>query len=139
MRFLGPTNLSHVTRKRDLVCHPQNSCDFAFSTMRAARATDCQLVYRNAIADNRVPPFKTLCSTTRHEFYGKDPGSNDSQALCLCYYLPEQGLLTPFYHEFRKNAATDLTGYQTLQSVLGADDMDAVKQRWEVYTAGLRF
>lgn len=94
---------------------------------------------KEAIADNRVPPFKTLCSTTRHEFYEEDPGTNYSQARYLCYYLQEQGLLTQFYHEFRKNAATDPTGYTTLQSVLGTDDMETFKQRWEAYTAALRF
>ncbi|MDA1232596.1 MAG: hypothetical protein O2856_17640 [Planctomycetota bacterium] len=94
---------------------------------------------KEAIANKRVPLFKTLCSTTRHEFYEEDPGTNYSQARYLCYYLQEQGLLTQFYHEFRINAATDPTGYQTLQSVLGTDDMDAFKQRWEAYTAALRF
>ncbi len=94
---------------------------------------------KEAIAEKRVPAFKTLCSTTRHEFYEEDPGTNYSQARYLCYYLQEQGLLVKFYHEFRENVVTDPTGYKTLQNVLGTDDMEAFKQRWEAYTAGLRF
>lgn len=94
---------------------------------------------KEAIADQRVPAFKTLCSTTRHEFYEEDPGANYAQARYLCYYLQEQGLLVKFYHEFRENVASDPTGYKTLQNVLGTDDMDEFKQRWEACTAALRF
>ena len=94
---------------------------------------------KEAIADQRVPEFKTLCGTTRHEFYEEDPGTNYSQARYLCYYLQEQGLLVQFYHEFRENVTSDPTGYKTLQNVLGTDDMDEFKQRWEAWTAALRF
>ena len=94
---------------------------------------------KEAIADQRVPAFKTLCSTTRHEFYEEDPGTNYAQARYLCYYLQEQGLLVKYYHEFRENVASDPTGYKTLQNVLGTDDMDEFKQRWEAYAAALRF
>lgn len=94
---------------------------------------------KEAIAERRVPAFKTLCSTTRHQFYSEDKGINYAQARYLCYYLQEQGLLKTFYHEFRKNVESDPTGYKTLQSVLGTKDMDAFKKRWEAYTAALHF
>ncbi len=94
---------------------------------------------QTAIASRRVPSFKTLCSTSTREFYQEDPGTNYSQARYLCYYLQEKGLLVKYYHTFRKNARQDPTGYDTLKQVLGEDDMDAFKQRWEKYVAALRF
>ena len=48
-------------------------------------------------------------------------------------------MLVRYYHEFRRNVKSDPTGYQTLQSVLGIPDMDKFKERWEAYTATLRF
>ncbi len=94
---------------------------------------------KKAIAGNRVPDFKTLCSTTTEEFYHKDPGTNYSQARYLCYYLQEQGLLRKFYHDFRRNALADPTGYETLKATLGTDDMTAFKERWQAFTASLNF
>ena len=94
---------------------------------------------QRAIAKDSVPSFKELCSTTRHEFYNKDKGTNYSQARYLCYYLQERGLLRKFYHAFHKNAPKDPTGYQTLQAVLEVDDMSKFKQEWQVYVSKLRF
>lgn len=94
---------------------------------------------QSAIADGDVPAFKTLCSTTTHEFYEEDPGTNYAQARYLCYYLQQQGLLRKYYHAFVKNAKTDPTGYNTLKSVLDVQDMDAFKDKWEAYVGGLRF
>ena len=50
----------------------------------------------------KMPTFKELCSTTTREFYGRDPGTNYSQARYLCYYLQEHGLLVKYYHEFHR-------------------------------------
>ena len=94
---------------------------------------------QSAIADRDVPSFKTLCSTTTHEFYEEDPGTNYAQARYLCYYLQEQGLLRKYYHAFVKNAKNDPTGYNTLKAVFGVNDMDAFKEKWEAYVGGLRF
>lgn len=94
---------------------------------------------KDAIAANRVPPFETLCSTTTHEFYRKDPGTNYAQARYLCFYLQEQGLLIEYFHKFRQNVAHDPGGYKTLQDVLGTQNMDAFQKRWEAYTAALSF
>jgi len=94
---------------------------------------------QSAIAARSVPDFQTLCSTTTHEFYNKDVGTNYSQARYLCYYLQEQELLVRYYHEFRRNVKSDPTGYQTLQSVLGIQDMETFKERWEAFSATLRF
>ncbi len=94
---------------------------------------------KKAIADQRVPEFKTLCGTTTREFYDKDPGTNYSQARYLCFYLQEQGLCRRYYHESRRNVGTDPTGYATLQNVLGTEDMSQFKERWEAYTASLTF
>ncbi len=48
---------------------------------------------QNAIKRNEVPTFGILCSTTTHQFYRADPGTNYAQARYLCYYLQEKGLL----------------------------------------------
>ncbi len=94
---------------------------------------------QQAIQAGRVPSFETLCSTTDHQFYQQDPGTNYAQARYLCYYLQEKGLLHRYYHSFVKNAATDPTGYNTLKQVLGREDMRAFKVEWERYVLGLRF
>lgn len=91
------------------------------------------------IKDGKVPPFKTLCQTSRYEFYQEDPGTNYSQARYLCYYLQQKGKLRTFYHEFVKNVDRDPTGYSTLQQVLGEEDMEKFKPKWEEYVMRLRF
>ncbi len=94
---------------------------------------------KQAIREKRVPSFKTLCSTTDHEFYHKDQGTNYAQARYLCYYLQEHGLLRKFYHAFHANRKKDPTGYSTLKAVLGCEDMDQFKKDWEAYVLKLRF
>jgi hypothetical protein len=93
---------------------------------------------QQAIRNKRVPPFKTLCSTTTNEFYNEDPGTNYSQARYLCYYLQEKGLLVKYYHAFRLAADKDPTGHETLKKILGREDMDAFKTEWEAFAAKLR-
>ncbi len=94
---------------------------------------------QEAIREGRVPSFKTLCSTTDHQFYHEDCGTNYAQARYLCYYLEQHRLLRKFYHRFRANHAKDPTGYNTLKEVLGRDDMDAFQKEWEAYVLKLRF
>jgi hypothetical protein len=94
---------------------------------------------QKALKKGTVPSFETLCGTTTHEFYDRDSGSNYAQARYLCYYLQERGLLTKYYHAFRKNADTDPTGYKTLLSILEEDDADAFRTRWEKFVQELRF
>jgi hypothetical protein len=94
---------------------------------------------QRAIRDGRVPSFKTLCSTTSHQFYQEDRGTNYAQARYLCYYLEQHHLLRKFYHRFRANCRDDPTGYNTLKEVLGRDDMEAFQEDWEAYVLKLRF
>lgn len=94
---------------------------------------------QQAIAAARVPSFRTLCGTSTEEFYGEDPGTNYSQARYLCYYLQEQGLLEKYFHQFRRDAKDDPTGYVTLKEILGERDMVAFQKRWEKYVTKLRF
>ena len=94
---------------------------------------------QEAIRKQRVPSFKTLCSTTTHQFYSMDKGTNYAQARYLCYYLQEHGLLRKFYHRFHANHKKDPAGYDTLKEILGRDDMDKFKQDWEAYVMKLRF
>jgi hypothetical protein len=93
---------------------------------------------QTAIRDKELPPFETLCSTTTEEFYEKDRGANYAQARYLCYYLQQKGLLQEFYRRFRANCQEDPTGYQTLQEVLGRNDMAAFQKEWEAYVLKLR-
>ncbi len=94
---------------------------------------------QRAIDAERVPSFKTLCSTSTHEFYQEDPGTNYAQARYLCYYLQEKNLLRKYYHRFREAHERDPTGFATLQSVLGEEDMRAFQDRWEAWVMTLRF
>jgi hypothetical protein len=92
-----------------------------------------------AIREGRVPSFERLCGTTTREFYEEDPGTHYSQARYLCYYLQEKGLLLKYFQAFRRSAADDPTGYQTLKKILGEEDMAAFKKKWESYVFALRF
>ncbi len=94
---------------------------------------------QSAIRKNEVPSFESLCSTTTHEFYERDKGTNYSQARYLCYYLQERGLLQRYYRAFRKNSAEDPTGFKTLRTVLGEADMADFQKRWEAEILKLKF
>jgi hypothetical protein len=94
---------------------------------------------QEAIRKKQVPTFQTLCSTTSHEFYQSDRGTNYAQTRYLCYYLQQKGLLRKFYHQFFANRKKDHTGYATLQQVLGRKDMAAFQKDWEAFVLKLRF
>ena len=94
---------------------------------------------QRAIRQGNVPSMGTLCSTTTHQFYRADPGTNYSQARYLCYYLQEKGLLRKYYRDFTANHEFDPTGYQTLKKTLGVDDMAEFKRSWEAFVLSLRF
>ncbi len=94
---------------------------------------------QRAIRAASVPSFPTLTSTTTHEFYGEDPGTNYSQARYLCYWLQEKGRLRDFYRRFRRDVKKDPTGVETLRAVIGERDLDAWKKKWESWVLGLRF
>jgi hypothetical protein len=93
---------------------------------------------QEAIRNDQVPSFRTLCSMTDDAFY-RDRGPHYAQARYLCYYLQEHGLLEKFYRQFHANAQSDPTGYQALQSVLGRGDMNAFQAEWEAFVLKLRF
>jgi hypothetical protein len=95
---------------------------------------------QKAIAEKRVPPFATLCGTSSDEFYNHDDkGTNYAQARYLCYYLQERDLLTKFYHAFRQRAEEDPSGYETLVSILGEEDMADFQKRWEEWVLGPKY
>jgi len=95
-----------------------------------------------AIRDGKTVSFQQLTSMAETEFYGGANGAgynqHYAQARYLCYYLQETGLLLKFYHEFVANAGRDPTGYNTLKRVLGEDDMDGFKKKWEKFVLELR-
>ena len=94
---------------------------------------------KRAIRARQVPPFRELLSASEVTFYEEDKGTNYSQARYLCYYLQQAGLLVRFYQEFLAGREQDPTGYDTLQRVLGEDDMVAFQQRWEAFVMGLSY
>lgn len=94
---------------------------------------------QEAIGEASVPSFQVLCSTTTNEFYNRDKGTNYSQARYLCYSLQQRGLLAKYYHAFVKNVDIDPTGYETLKTVLGEDDMPDFQKRWEAEILKLEF
>lgn len=95
---------------------------------------------QKAIGEKRVPPFETLCRTSDDEFYNRDAkGTNYAQARYLCYYLQERDLLAKFYHACRKRAKDDPSGYETLVSILGEEDMADFQRRWEEWVLELKF
>jgi hypothetical protein len=94
---------------------------------------------QDAIRNQQVPSFKILCSTTDHQFYRQDPGTNYAQARYLCYYLEQHALLRKFYHAFLADRQKDPTGYDTLKTILDREDIDQFKKDWEAYVLELRF
>ena len=94
---------------------------------------------QKAIRAGQVPSFKHLTGTSSHEFYNMDRGTHYAQARYLCYYLQERDLLVSYYRQFRKNVDEDITGYATLQQILGEDDMAALQKRWEEWVLRLSF
>jgi hypothetical protein len=93
---------------------------------------------QSAILARRTRSFEELTSLGSRAFYG-EPGLNYAEARYLCYYLQERGLLVTYYHRFVANAASDPTGYATLQSVLGEPDMAAFQRRWEEFVLRLTY
>lgn len=94
---------------------------------------------QRAIREGSLPSFQQLLSTTDHQFYQQDPGTNYAQARYLLYYLQDRGLLVRFYHLFRANHAKDPTGIETLRAVIGTRDLGAFQNQWEAYVLKLRF
>jgi len=94
---------------------------------------------QRAIKAGTVPSFKELTAMTSGEFYNEDRGTNYAQARYLCYYLQERGLLIDFYKQFVANQKLDPSGFNTLKKILGEDDMDRFKARWEAFILKLTF
>jgi len=94
---------------------------------------------QKAIRAQETSTFSALCTTTSHQFYNLDRGSNYAQARYLCYYLQEKGLLTAYYRAFQAAAQDDPSGYETLKRVLHEEDMAAFQKRWEEWVLTLRF
>ncbi len=94
---------------------------------------------QEAFRANEVPSFRTLTAASTSDFYGRDPGTNYSQARYLLYYLQERGLLRKYYRAFYKARRTDPSGFKTLKDILQEKDMRAFQARWERYVMKLRF
>jgi hypothetical protein len=89
----------------------------------------------------RLLSFRALTALDAVEFYGDTGGYNVhyGQSRYLCYYLQERGLLRQFYAELLASRDADPTGYEALQRVLGAPDMNAWQREWETFVLSLKF
>jgi len=94
---------------------------------------------QKAIRAGTVPSFKALTAMTSGEFYNEDRGTNYAQARYLCYYLQERGLLIEFYKQFVANQKQDPSGFNTLKKILGEEDMERFKAKWEAFVLKLTF
>lgn len=94
---------------------------------------------QTAIKQGLVPSFKTLFSMSEYEFYTQDKGTNYGQSRYLCYYLQEKGLLVKFFHGFYANRKEDPTGYKTIKKILGEEDTEVFKNKWEEFVMKLTF
>jgi hypothetical protein len=56
-----------------------------------------------------------------------------------CYYLQEKGLLVKFFHGFYANRKEDPTGYKTIKKILGEEDTEVFKNKWEEFVMKLTF
>jgi hypothetical protein len=94
---------------------------------------------QRAIERGRVPSFRDLTATSTRAFYDDDPGTNYAQSRYLLHYLQDHGLLVSFYQAFTLNQERDPTGYDTLQQVLGEDDMARFQAKWQAWVSALTF
>ena len=92
-----------------------------------------------ALKQKTVPSIKTSTSTTNHEFYREDPGTNYAQSRYLLYYLQQKGLLRKYYKEFTAHQTKDPSGYESLKKVLKVKDMRIFQKDWEKYTLRLKY
>lgn len=91
-----------------------------------------------AIEADRNPTFDKLTHTSRDAFYADETGVHYAQARYLCFYLQHEGLLRRYYRAFLGASASDPSGYGTLKSVVGTDDMPAFEREWKSFVLSLR-
>ena len=113
-------------------CGEKNGHIYGYTNWRLKRL-------QTAIKQDLVPPFKNLFSISEYEFYTQDKGTNYGQSRYLCYYLQEKGLLVKFFHGFYANRKEDPTGYKTIKKILGEEDTEVFKNKWEEFVMKLTF
>jgi hypothetical protein len=94
---------------------------------------------QRAVLRERTRSLAALTRMGRQAFYADEPGLNYAEARYLLYYVQEQGLLVRYYQRFLADAASDPTGYDTLQKVLGEADMAAFERRWKAFVLMLTY
>ncbi len=94
---------------------------------------------QNAIRKGDLPSFEKLMSTTSHQFYNHDRGTNYAHARYLLYYLQQEGKLRKYYKAFYAARGSDPTGVETLKEILEEDDLAAFQKEWEAWVLKLEF
>ena len=94
---------------------------------------------RQEIRKKTLPSFKVLMAMDEDTFCGETTGDNYAQSRYLLQYLQEKGLLKEYYHAFLAARESDPTGYETLKSILGEDDMTQFKVKWQKWVMRLKY
>ena len=89
---------------------------------------------QEAIRQSELPSFQKLCSTTDRRVLRRGPGHElrpGPVSLLLSAGARPAGEVLPPVPRYELQA--DPTGYQTLKSVLGREDMEAFQKEWEAF------
>lgn len=90
-----------------------------------------------AIRRQRLPSLERL--VTGDDFRGSQVGLNYAQARYFCLYMQQQGVLEPFYREFRANRASDPTGAAALAEVFPGQSWDALDADFQAWALKLQY
>jgi hypothetical protein len=105
-----------------------------------AGATNWRLpALQSAIEARRAIPLDEVLRGGRGDFSGDRGGAFYAESRYLLYWLQERGLLVAYYRAFASHVGDDPTGMQTLESILGERDIDAIQSQWESFVGGLRY
>lgn len=91
---------------------------------------------KKEIREKKLPPLKTMLTTTRDQFYEADYDAY-AYARYLVYYLQEHGKLQQFYKTFRDDKQ-DRTGITALETVLG-EDLTTFEPKWRKWVLAIPY
>jgi hypothetical protein len=92
---------------------------------------------QEALRDGSAPDLETLTTLSAPTFHGVGHERHEAAARYLCYYLQQHDLLRSFHRRLQENIAGDPHGSRALLGALGEEDLDAVEERWRLWTLAL--
>ena len=100
-------------------------------------------ILQRGIRAKETIPFEKLMAMDDDSFYGRGAersyNQHYPQSRYLCYHLQERGLLERYFREFVAGAKDDPSGAKTLRRVLGEDDLEAFRKKWEAEMLELHY